>query len=82
MLEPLPKSIGAVVRGFKAACTKLYKQEYFPGGDNAAQLHGDTPMPEALVHFARIFAGRGSIWQQDPATTMSAFSMLQDNCAE
>ena len=67
VLEPLPKSIGTVVRGFKAACTKLYKQEYFPGGDNAAQLHGDTPMSEALVHFARIFAGRGSIWQQDPA---------------
>jgi REP element-mobilizing transposase RayT len=67
VLEPLPKSIGTVVRGFKAACTKLYKQEYFPGGDNAAQLHGDTPMSDALVHFARIFAGRGSIWQQDPA---------------
>lgn len=67
VLEPLPKSIGTVVRGFKAACTKLYKQEYFPGGDNAAQLHGDAPMQEALVQFARIFAGRGSIWQQDPA---------------
>ena len=77
VLEPLPKSIGAVVRGFKSACTKLYKQEYFPSGDNAAEMHaaadGREPSKEteaaaeALVHFARIFAGRGSIWQQDAA---------------
>lgn len=68
VLEPLPKSIGTVVRGFKAACTKLYKQKYFPSGDNAAKMHGEaTPSAEVLVHFARIFAGRGSIWQQDPA---------------
>ena len=74
VLEPLPKSIGAVVRGFKSACTKLYKQEYFPSGDNAAVLHptvagGGTPTEEAnaCVQFARIFAGRGSIWQQDAA---------------
>lgn len=68
VLEPLPKSIGTVVRGFKAACTKLYKQEYFPGGDNAAQLHGNGPTSaEVPMQFARIFAGRGSIWQQDPA---------------
>ena len=68
VLEPLPKSIGTVVRGFKAACTKLYKQEYFPSGDNSAKMHREaTPSAEVLVHFARIFAGRGSIWQQDPA---------------
>lgn len=77
VLEPLPKSIGAVVRGFKSACTSLYKQEYFPSGDNAAEMHAaaDEREPsketeaaaEALVHFARIFAGRGSIWQQDAA---------------
>lgn len=68
VLEPLPKSIGTVVRGFKAACTKLYKQEYFLGGDNAAKMHGEAiSSAEVLVHFARIFAGRGSIWQQDPA---------------
>ena len=77
VLEPLPKSIGAVIRGFKSACTKLYKQEYFPSGDNAAEMHaavdGREPSKEteaaadALVHFARIFAGRGSIWQQDAA---------------
>ena len=95
VLEPLPQSIGAVVRGFKSACTKVYKEEYFCSGENAAKVHGEGTLPEgenaakvhgegtlpegknaagvhgegekALVHFARIFAGRGSIWQQDPA---------------
>ncbi len=136
VLEPLPQSIGAVVRGFKSACTKVYKEEYFcsgenaakvhgegtpeggsaakvhgegtpeggsaakvhgegalPEGENAAKVHGEGALPEgenaakvhgegakggnatgvheegekALVHFARIFAGRGSIWQKDPA---------------
>ena len=79
VLEPLPQSIGAVVRGFKSACTKIYKEEYFcsgenaakmhgegnPGGENAAKVHGEGE--NAPVHFARIFAGRGSIWQKDPA---------------
>ena len=80
VLEPLPQSIGAVVRGFKSACTKVYKQEYFSGGENAAKVHGEGTFSKdenaaevhgeeerALVHFARIFAGRGSIWEQDPA---------------
>ena len=93
VLEPLPQSIGAVVRGFKSACTKVYKEEYFCSGENAAKVHGEGTFPEgenaakvhgegakggnatgvhgkgekALVHFARIFAGRGSIWQKDPA---------------
>lgn len=112
VLEPLPQSIGAVVRGFKSACTKIYKEEYFSsgenaakvhgegdalGGENAAKVHGEGDAPggknaakvheegdapgggnaagghghgegeKAPVHFARIFAGRGSIWQQDPA---------------
>ena len=65
VLEPLPQSIGAVVRGFKSACTKVYKEEYFCGGENAAKMQGAGE--GAPVHFARIFAGRGSIWQQDPA---------------
>ena len=73
VLEPLPQSIGAVVRGFKSACTKLYKEEYFCSGENAAKVHREgNPRDEnaakvhgeeekALVHFARIFADRGSI---------------------
>lgn len=95
VLEPLPKSIGTVVRGFKAACTKIYKEQYFSSGENAAEMHErsaakhNLKMPdghiqeqnnaqneqtpeqnkarESIVHFARIFAGRGSIWQPDAA---------------
>ena len=62
VLEPLPQSIGAVVRGFKSGCTKVYKEEYYCSGENATEVHSDVP-----VHFARIFADRGSIWQQDAA---------------
>ncbi|MBR1808333.1 MAG: hypothetical protein IJ776_02985 [Paludibacteraceae bacterium] len=84
VLEPLPKSIGAVVRGFKAACTKLYKEQYYPSGENAAEMHEESTARQeqkaqneqtqeqnkargSIVHFARIFAGRGSIWQPDAA---------------
>ena len=82
VLEPLPQSIGAVVRGFKSGCTKVYKDMY-GSGENAAGVHGNGEenaagvhgngedrherAAEAPVHFARIFARRGSIWQQDAA---------------
>ena len=39
VLEPLPQSIGAVVRGFKSGCTKVYKEMY-GSGENAAVVHG------------------------------------------
>ena len=72
VLEPLPQSIGAVVRGFKSGCTKVYKEEFYYSGENAAEVHGEAQAGagvhgEAPVQFARIFAGRGSIWQQAPA---------------
>ena len=107
VLEPLPQSIGAVVRGFKSGCTKVYKEMY-GSGENAAGVHGNgeenaagvhgnnkegaevhgngeenaagvhgnddgdgtvknSKGANAPVHFARIFARRGSIWQQDAA---------------
>ena len=87
VLEPLPQSIGAVVRGFKSGCTKVYKEMY-GSGDNAAEVHGNdegnaagvhgndegnaaevhgNEKADAPVHFARIFASRGSIWQKDAA---------------
>lgn len=82
VLEPLPQSIGAVVRGFKSGCTKAYKDMY-GSGENAAGMHGNGEEnaagvhgnskdghergADAPVHFARIFARRGSIWQQDAA---------------
>ena len=99
VLEPLPQSIGAVVRGFKSGCTKVYKEMYGSGEnaagvhgkdedrENAAEVHGNgesktagvhgnddgdgtvknSKDADAPVHFARIFARRGSIWQQDAA---------------
>ena len=92
VLEPLPHSIGAVVRGFKSGCTKVYREEFYCSGENAAEVHGEAcsteaaaPVPaapapassvpaapaegkhSAPVQFARIFAGRGSIWQADAA---------------
>ena len=76
VLEPLPQSIGAVVRGFKSGCTKVYKEMY-GSGENAAGVQGKGEEKGAGVHgngegkapvqFVRIFAGRGSIWQQDAA---------------
>ena len=83
VLEPLPQSIGAVVRGFKSACTMVYKQEFLSCGENAAEVHSianrqgnaaevhgrasQQGNAAALMHFARIFANRNSIWQQDAA---------------
>jgi len=77
VLEPLPQSIGAVVRGFKSGCTKVYK-ECYSSGENAAGVHGgenaagvqrgsERGEDAAPMHFARIFASRGSIWQEDKA---------------
>ena len=72
VLEPLPQSIGAVVRGFKSGCTKVYKEMYMGSGENAAEVHGNSEDgqerdADAPVHFARIFARRGSIWEQNAA---------------
>ena len=69
VLEPLPQSIGAVVCGFKSACTMVYKQEFLSSGENAAEVHreGERVGDGVLLHFARIFASRGSIWEQNPA---------------
>ena len=49
VLEPLPQSIGAVVRGFKSACTKVYKEEFYGSGENAAGVHGGA-RDNAEVH--------------------------------
>ena len=83
VLEPLSQSIGAVVRGFKSACTMVYKQEFLSCGENAAEVHSianrqgnaaevhgrasQQGNAAVLMHFARIFANRNSIWQQDAA---------------
>ena len=67
VLEPLPRGIGAVVRGFKSACTSIYKREYYKGGENAAKMHEDENANSTFVHFDRIFAVTSTIWQSDKA---------------
>ena len=54
VLEPLPQSIGAVVRGFKSGCTKVYKEVY-GSGENAAEVHGGENAAE--VHGGENAAG-------------------------
>lgn len=79
VLEPLPQSIGRVIRGFKSACTSLYKNTYAAtGGNHAAEVHDDPSSrtnddpssrtsDERIVHFLRMFTRTGSIWQPDIA---------------
>lgn len=50
VLEPLPRSIGEVIRGFKSACTSRYKREYASSN-------------ERIEQFSCIFARIGSIWE-------------------
>ena len=73
VLAPLPKSIGTVVRGFKSACTSLYKRVNAANGRKHA-TKGE--IEEASIRdiagendilFSRIFTRIGSIWQPDPA---------------
>lgn len=67
VLDHLPKPIGNVIRGVKSACTSLFKRTYI-GGDDTAEMHNPTEtISSAIVHFARIFAGNGSIWEKNPA---------------
>lgn len=78
VLEPMPRSIGEVVRSFKSACTSWFKREYFCSGNNAREvqeLDGEMDrqtrevqeMEGRLVQFCRIFATCGSIWEYMPA---------------
>ena len=67
VLDRLPKPIGTVVRGFKSACTSLFKRTYF-SGDDTAEMHNHTAtIPPVILHFVRIFADTGSIWEKTPA---------------
>lgn len=59
VLEPLPQSIGSVVRGLKSACTARFKQEQ-NSDKNIAEVQN-------ILHFSRIFARTNSIWEPNPA---------------
>lgn len=76
VLEPMPKSIGEIVRSFKSACTSWFKREYY--GKNAEGMQKQNQemqkqseemqkLEKRLVQFCRIFATRGSIWEYMPA---------------
>ena len=71
VLKPLPKSIGIVVRGFKSACTSLYKPTYATNGCKYAakgEYVGDNELTAGSdFPFSRIFTRSGSIWQPDSA---------------
>lgn len=67
VLDHLPKPIGNVIRGFKSACTSLFKRIYI-GGDDTAEMHNQVEaIPPVIARFASIFAGTGSIWEKIPA---------------
>ena len=66
VLEPLPQSVGYVIRGFKSTCTATYKRMYITGDNNVAEVHNESK-ENSIVHFARIFASSNSIWEAIPS---------------
>ena len=66
VLDRLPKPIGTVVRGFKSACTSLFKRTYFSGDDTAKMHNNKDQIPSVIVHFVSIFADNGTIWEKTP----------------
>lgn len=65
VLKPLPKSVGNIIRGFKSACTSLYKKTNVESGRKYAtkgENDGENDFP-----FSRIFTRIGSIWNPDTA---------------
>ena len=62
--EQLPKSIGTVIRGFKSACTSIYKREYYDCPQDGTK--GDDEGERYIRHFSRIFTRTESIWEQIP----------------
>lgn len=66
-MKPLPKHIGAIVRGFKSACTSIYKRIYF-GGDNTIETDKtDALSSPVFAQFSSNLSNNGSIWEKMPA---------------
>ena len=74
--DQLPRSIGTVIRGFKSACTSIYRREYFCPNDGTKMHREGCPNDgtkvhrggeESIVQFSRIFTRTGTIWEQTPA---------------
>ena len=73
VVEPLPRSIGSVIRSFKSACTSAFKKEQSID-KNIAEMQN-------ILHFSRIFARTKSIWEPNPALyherILHAYGQLQ-----
>jgi len=64
VLSPIPQSIGQVVRGFKSACTAIYKREYMGSLKDERKVNGEGG--DVPIQFSRIFTRIGTIWEQKP----------------
>ena len=77
VLEPMPRSIGHVIRGLKSACTKEYrrmiveenalKNEHGVHNKGALKNEREVHNRPDIVQFERIFTRMGSIWEKDEA---------------
>ena len=76
VLEPLSQSIGAVVRGFKSACTMVYKQEFLSCGENAAEVHSIANRQGNAAEVHSIANRQGN------ATEVHSIANRQGNAAE
>ena len=62
VIDPLPRSIGFVIRGIKSTCTSAFRRTYVNGDNDIAEVHMNNN-----VHFARIIASINSIWEITPS---------------
>lgn len=77
VLEPMPRSIGHVIRGLKSACTKEYRRMSVEENalKNEREVHNNGGCKNErevhnrpdIVQFERIFTRMGSIWEKDEA---------------
>ena len=67
VIEPIPRSVGFIIRGFKSTCSAAYKRMYVTGDNDVTQVHRAFLADKDIVHFARIFASSGSIWENIPS---------------
>lgn len=69
--EPLPVSVGQIIRGFKSGCTALYKSQFAPLvediGKNANEMLNVSASMGDVKQFASIFARSNSIWEPNKA---------------
>ena len=67
VIDPIPRSVGLIIRGFKSTCSAAYRRMYVTGDNDVTEVHSDSQADNDIVHFARIFASTGSIWEKIPS---------------